>query len=391
VYQRNLETEFVSLKTLKSSVTKAGKKLEALFRRGRTYLSPAYRRAFDSMVARGMAQRLPVDRLVCCDFYDPRIDAVGGRYYFGLVRDLLDAGYFPVFTAVRETVSSFGTSRMKSLLLKERLGVITSLDELKEPYLLITDRDIPKPALADKMVRVRYEQRLCAGENEIAFPMFVHPQIATKVDLPPVFQPAQKRASRIFFGGNTEEAKYDNDVLRDVYGMLTRRQMLDIVCESVGEAAIHRPQSSDAWLTSQQFHSFVLCETQHCKIPGERWLDALAKADFFLACPGVGMPLCHNLIEAMAAGAIPILQYGGYLQRPLVNGVNCVSFTDSEDLRKVTTGVLAMSEEQVRALRENIRAYYAEFYAPGQFARSLFAEPLVERNLLMNAYRVPRK
>ena len=49
------------------------------------------------------------------------------------------------------------------------------------------------------------------------------------------------------------------------------------------------------------------------RIKAEAALDALAKADFFLACPGVGMPLCHNLIEAIAAGAIPILQYAAYL------------------------------------------------------------------------------
>ncbi len=364
-----------------------GKSLEAAVRKVRPWLKLEYRRAFAGLVARSLNERRPGERIVCCDFSNPAIDAVGGRYYFSLVRDLIDAGYFPVFTARRTTLSTFGTSRMKSLLLRERLGVVTSLDELKEPYFLITDRDLPKPELAEKMVVVSYEPRLCQGGDEMAFPVFVHPQITTKVTLPPVYQVNAPRPARIFFGGNTEEGKYDKDVLRQVYHMLTRREMLEA---AAAVTPAYRPVDAASWLASAEFHPFVLCETQHCKIPQERWLEALGKADFFLACPGVGMPLCHNLIEAMAAGAVPILQYGDYLPQPLEDGVNCLAFSDSTSLREITVKVLAMSQEQIHTLRGNVRAYYDEFLAPGRFARRLVASPSPYTVLLMNSYRVPR-
>lgn len=365
-----------------------GKSLEAVVRKLRPYLVPAYRRAFASLVARGLGQRREGERIVCCDFANPAIDAVGGRYYFSLVRDLIDAGYFPVFTARRATLSTFGTSRMKSLLLDERLGVVTSLDELREPYFLITDCGLPKPALAEKMVVVSYEQRLSEGESEMAFPVFVHPQITTKMKLPPVYQVAAPRPARIFFGGNTEQGKYDKDVLRDFYHMLTRREMLDA---TAAVTPAYRPLDAASWLASAEFHPFVLCETQHCKIPQERWLEALAKADFFLACPGVGMPLCHNLIEALAAGTIPILQYATYLPQPLENGVNCLAFENPAELQEITAKVLTMGQEQIQILRGNVRAYYDEFLAPGRFAEKLFSGPQRERTLLINAYRVPRQ
>jgi glycosyltransferase involved in cell wall biosynthesis len=365
-----------------------GKSLEAVVRKLRPWLVPSYRRAFAGLLARGLAERREGERIVCCDFSNPAIDAVGGRYYFSLVRDLIDAGYFPVFTASRATLSTFGTSRMKSLLLGERLGVVASLDEFREPYFLITDRDLAKPALAEKMVTVSYEPRLCAGENEVAFPVFVHPQITTKVKLPPAYQVGETRAARIFFGGNTEEGKYDKDVLRQVYHMLTRREMLEA---AAAVTPAYRPLDAASWLASAEFHPFVLCETQRCKIPQERWLEALGKADFFLACPGVGMPLCHNLIEALACGSIPILQYAAYLPQPLEDGVNCLAFQNSADLQEITAKVLTMSPEQIQALRGNVRAYYDEFLAPGRFAEKLFSGPQRERTLLINAYRVPRK
>ena len=368
-----------------------GKLLEALARKLRPHLIPSHRLAYRKLLARGLSERDHSKQIVCFDFADQAIDAVGGRYYFSLVRDVIDAGYFPVFIARRITLSSFGTSPMKSLLLHERLGVIRSLDELREPYFLITDRDFPKPTLAEKVVLVSYEPRLCEGENEIAFPVFVHPQIRVKTELPYTYAVTAKRPARLFFGGNTEEGKYDKNVIRDVYHMLTRREMLAVATSAMSGASIHRPQEVASWLASAEFHPFVLCETQHAMIPQDRWLEALAKADFFLACPGVGMPLCHNLIEALAAGAVPILQYGDYLPQPLEDGVNCLAFRNPAGLQEITAKVLTMSQEQICSLRGNVRAYYDEFLAPGCFAVRLFAGPQLETTLLLNAYRVPRK
>lgn len=361
-----------------------GKSLETAVRKLRPHLVPAYRRAFSKLVARGLRERREGERIVCCDFSDPAIDAVGGRYYFSLVRDLIDGGFFPVFTASRATLSTFGTSRMKSLLLKERLGVIGSTGELTEPFDLITDRAGAIPAKARHVVRVSYEQRLCRTENELAFPFFVHPQITSKVKLPLVYQVGEARPVRLFFGGNTEEGKYDQDVLRDVYQVLTRREMLDV---ATAVAQPFYPLESASWLASPETHDFVLCETQHCKIPQERWLVALGKADFFLACPGVGMPLCHNLIESLAAGTIPILQYANYLPEPLEDGVNCLTFTDSDSLRKVMVRILSMAPREIEILRNHVQKYYHEFLAPGRFAKNLFKG---NRTLLLNAYRVPR-
>lgn len=369
---------------------KPGKSLEAALRRTRPHLLPAYRRAYAGIVARGLEQRHPGEPIVCCDFENPAIDAVGGRYYFSLVRDLIDAGYFPVFTARRATLSTFGTSRMKSLLLNERLGAIKSLDELKEPYDLITDHDARPPAHAKRVVKVSYEQRRCRSDEEMAFPVFVHPKITTKVSLPFAYDVESHRPARIFFGGNTEQGKYDKDVIGNVYHMLSRREMLAEAVSCMRPEMIHRPKDAAEWFASPDSHPFVLCETQHCKIPQERWLDALCRADFFLACPGVGMPLCHNVIESLAAGAVPILQYAAYLPPPLTNGLNCLAFADATGLRAVIERALAMDPQEIQLLRTNVRRYYNEFLAPGRFSRRLLARDSPQTVLLMNSYRVPR-
>jgi len=364
-----------------------GKAAEMYARKLRPWVLPEYRRAFAELLARGYHPPADGQQQVCCDFRNGAIDLVGGRYYFSLVKDLIDAGFHVVFVAHRPTLSTFGVYSLKKMLLRERFCVIRSLDELEEPYWLITDSDIPPAQNAKHVVKVDYEQRLCRSHAEMAFPVFVHPQIATGANVMPAYDVATARVARIFFGGNTKQGKYDKDVIGGIYRMLSRRKMLSEALACVSPEMIHRPDDGDRWLSSEDFHSFVLCETQHCKIPQERWLEALTKVDFFLACPGVDMPLCHNLVEALASGAIPILQYADYLQPPLENGVNCFAFKDAEGLRKIIAEVLEMDPERIRAMRGNVSDYYDQFLAPGCFTKRLLNGP---RTLLLNAYRVPR-
>jgi hypothetical protein len=363
-----------------------GKSLEALARKSRPYLITRYRRAFSRLLARGMSQRRVGEPMVCCDFSRQAIDAVGGRYYFGLVRDLIAAGFFPVFTARRATLSTFGSHSLKSLLLGERFGVVRSIDDIAEPFYLITDDAAAASVFAEKIVLVDYEWRLCQGAEEIAFPFFVHPWVSS-LSAPKGKEP---RPSRLFFAGNTEARKYDKDVIRDLYGMLSRREMLKVATESIPSHHIFRPTDAEAWLNSNEFHDFVFCETQHCKILPQRWLEALAKADFFLACPGVGMPLCHNVIEAMAAGCVPILQYSEYLSPPLKHGINCLAFDNERSLELVLNSIFSMDQDQIQRLRAGVRAYHQEKLAPGRFAHRLFSSPQKKRVMLLNEYRVPR-
>ena len=363
-----------------------GKSLEAMVRKWRPYILPSYRRAFSQLLARGMSQRREGEPMVCSDFNNQAIDAVGGRYYFGLVRDLIAAGFFPVFTARRATLSTFGSHSSKSMLLGERFGVVRSIDDIAEPFCLITDDPAAASEHAEKIVYVDYEWRVCQEAEEIAFPFFEHPRVATAK----VSKDDGLRSTRLFFGGNTEAGKYDRKVIRELYGMLPRREMLKVAIESIPSHQIFRPTDAEAWLDSSVAHGFVFCETQHCKIPPQRWLEALAKADFFLACPGVGMPLCHNVIESLVAGAIPILQYGSYLSPRLEDGINCLAFRDADELRDVIHRAMRMPQEEIQKLRAGVRAYHSQFLAPGRFAQRLFSSPQKKCVMLLNEYRAPR-
>jgi hypothetical protein len=363
---------------------------DRLVRSLRPHILPSHRKAYAALLKRGLDQYPHGRPIACFDLADQSIDAVGGRYYFSFIRDVIDAGFFPVFVAWRGTVSSFGSSRFKSLLLPEALGFVRSADEIPHPFIWITDRRAETPANAVKIVRVNYGLRMCSNPGELPFPFFVHPKKAGLAKSFRGAEPGRHRNVRIFFGGKTSDEVYGRSVLGLRYGMLSRREMLDVACSLLPKDQINKPDDAMRWLASADEQRMTLFETQHCRVPSERWLDALAKADFFLACPGADMPLCHNLIEAITAGAIPILQYARYLTPALEHGVNCLAFHDAQSLREAVASALRMDEADIRKMRENVMRYHELHLAPGCFAERLFAGPQRERSLLLNDYRFPR-
>lgn len=367
------------------------KRIEHKLRNLRPYVVPASRKAYSDLVKRGMEERRKGEPMICFDLSNQAIDAVGGRYYCSFVRDVIDAGYFPVFVAWRGTLTTFKTSRFKSRVVEERLGVVKSLDEIKDPFILVTDREGQLPANASRVVRVCYERRLCRSAEEIAFPVFVHPRLANKVPDPHSADLDAKRQARMFFGGRTSEGAYDKGVMASVYHVLSRRKMLETACSVLPPEDILKPANGEEWLDSSNFHPLVIFETQFQRIPHDRWLEALSKADFFLACPGVDMPSCHNLIESMATSTIPILQYAEYLTPRLEDGVNCLAFHDEESLRQAVDRALRMTEDEIRTMRKNVKQHYDDFLARGKFAERLFSHPHAQVTLLLNEYRVPRK
>jgi hypothetical protein len=370
-------------------IKRAAKNLEEFLRAMRPHFLPSHRQAFRQMLARGLADHHEGEPIVVCDLTNAEIDKVGGRYYSGMVRDIIDAGFFPVFVAHLTTVSSFITKGKKSFLLENRFGVIRSLKEIQGPYLLITDRERQTPTQATTVIRMVYEHRLCENQEDVEMPFFVHPYVGARIKLPHPYRVEDRRIARLFFGGNTTEDRYSKTSIGKTYRILTRREVLDVATETIGEG-IHRPTDAVEWLASGVWHPFVMFQTQKGGIPRDRWVDALASSDFFLACPGVDMPLCHNLIEAMAGGAIPILQYANYLPSPLENRVNALTFDSTESLRETVKTALGMSQAEVVQLRANVNAYYQKHLAPGCFTRRLFDGKMTRKNLLFNAYRVPR-
>ncbi len=179
---------------------------------------------------------------------------------------------------------------------------------------------------------------------------------------------------RVFVGGNLG-SDYDRPEMRLKFGIANRyeikRELLSAFEGSQILTRIARQDSVDRLMTTSDSSDVVMLEKNSLNLSD--WLRLLAKSDFFIAVPGTIMPFCHNIIEAMAVGCIPITQYGKYFDPPLIDGETCLDFNDISDLLEVTQFAAGMDATDIGRMRENVLRYYDEHLDARAAVRQIYA------------------
>jgi hypothetical protein len=112
----------------------------------------------------------------------------------------------------------------------------------------------------------------------------------------------------------------------------------------------------------------VISET---KTKDEDWLNFLATSDFFIAPPGFRYPWCHNAIEAMSVGTIPILQYSNLFSPQLRHLENCLQYQSKEELENVVKLALTLGQEEISRLKQNVVHYFEDHLSPNAIVKRI--------------------
>ena len=358
-----------------------------ILRKYRGYILPSHRRTFREIVARGQFQSGDERRrFVFFDFSSSQIDLDAGRYIFALVRDFEEAGFVSVYRANFPFLSSMRYKRYKSMLLEREFRVGESVDEIPSGSLgcVVTDRE-RTPLTKTKLLRISYEHRLPLNDSEVVMPFRVFPQLYSQLSGLDV-ELESGRPWRAFFAG-TITARYGKKTLEQKFGKMSRLAVLRALETKLAPDEIHILKSETESVLEKP--SFVLASSSF-RIPQEKWFATLAKSDFFVACPGGAMPICHNVAEAMAVGTIPILEYPEYLDPPLRHGVNCLAFTGPDELLRIMRRAFQMKPAQIATMRKAARLYFEKYFAPGLFAKAVMEARQPELTLLFNSAQVRR-
>lgn len=186
------------------------------------------------------------------------------------------------------------------------------------------------------------------------------------------------RPVRVFFSGNVEFVK-DPELVRRLYGIPSRDSTVAYLRETFPHALwLESLGQRDRWRWDQERRPLVFATA---KGDPRRWLRELEAADFFLCLPGSHMPMCHNAIEAMMSGAIPILAYDTWFSPHLREGTECLTYRDLAGLRPAIERALSMKEESVREMRRRVRDYYHKYLDLPQVARRIFGPANSRRRL----------
>lgn len=202
----------------------------------------------------------------------------------------------------------------------------------------------------------------------IIMPFPVHP-VHAKPDLNERLRKirSKKKSMRVFFSGDTKN--YKRNRVQYPKEKLTRSEIIQSIMKHMGDSAhlIEDGSLIQDLENSHYLNKFVLVDTNKTWVDDKKWLDTLALTDFFLCPPGIVMPMCHNIVEAMSVGAIPITNYPEWFDPDLKHLENCIVFDDEKDLIEKVNLALAMNQEQIADLRKNAIGYYESHLKPSTF------------------------
>ena len=173
----------------------------------------------------------------------------------------------------------------------------------------------------------------------------------------------------VFFAGN-QKPKYGNDKMLRDFALMSRLEVLETVNDHFSDSVrTELPGSSES-------ASFVLVDSRSTMIDASQWLNTLAGASFFLCCPGAAQPTCHNLIEAMSVGTIPIIEYGDRLSPPLRHMENAICFSGKQDLIKACELALSLPDSERRQLSQRVHKHYDRHLCGPTYLKSIRDETI---------------
>lgn len=94
------------------------------------------------------------------------------------------------------------------------------------------------------------------------------------------------------------------------------------------------------------------------------YFTLLSDGDFAFCPPGIRQPFCHNLIEAMFCGSIPILQYGHLMPVSVLHTKNSISYSSTDSLMSSIENVLTMDEPKIDEMRDSVTESYVKYLKP---------------------------
>ena len=192
-----------------------------------------------------------------------------------------------------------------------------------------------------------------------------------------------KKNMKIFFSGDTQG--YSKNHIHYPKAKLPRLLIIDTILERMADNVLLVSKTSE--LTSLREASYidkcVIVDTNNIWVDSQHWLGDLARADFFLSPPGIVMPMCHNLVEAMAVGTVPITNYPEWFDPALRHMEDCIVFDDSNDLLVKLRQAMEMDEAQLKNIRKNALNYYETHLQPQIFIKNIESRRAGTTHLLM--------
>jgi len=123
----------------------------------------------------------------------------------------------------------------------------------------------------------------------------------------------------------------------------------------------------------KEAEQIIIINRTNAPIYPNEWLPTLAKAHFFIAFPGTTIPFCHNIIEALSVGSIPILAYAHQMPKGLIDGENCLIYSDKNSFVEKLHLAYNMNASKKYEMSKNAVRYFNDVLHHTHFAVKLLS------------------
>ena len=214
----------------------------------------------------------------------------------------------------------------------------------------------------DLNIRLFVGRDIVPGSDVMPYPM--HPATTAHLWEPHLSTLRNtNRDIKLFFAGNQKD-KYGSQKMRRDFGILSRIEVLDTSREYFADQVLTS-------LPTDQPASIVIADGRSNPITPDQWLPSLARANFFICCPGASQPMCHNLVEAMSVGTIPLIEYADRVTPALKDGVNAIVFRGAAGLMNALRRVEEMSTSEIDDMRRQVIGFYERHLNAASFMKSV--------------------
>lgn len=318
-----------------------------------------------SYVCGGITNKPPLKGELRMDLYDN----IYSRYLYTFFKFLTIEGYRVVLRARPATLYSIKHSQYGALLLEQRLLKLTLCEGAG---FILGDRIGGKRLIPWDFYR---KESSMPDRSVYRVPMAQHPMMYASGCWSQPVESIKAPANSVLFVGNPDPGVYSKISSDRVFDVVDRVKLWNLLkkrSEAFEVDAIAR-------ISADPSGRIVLIDSRSVHLPFDSFRSVLRDFRFFLCAPGVFMPLCHNLVEALSVGVVPVIQksYSDLLCPPLCDGVNAIIFNGEHDLHQAMNRCLEMGEEMIERLSRGAWSYYENHLTPSAVTRSVL-NPMVQ-------------
>ncbi|NNJ56819.1 MAG: hypothetical protein HKP14_11835 [Bacteroidia bacterium] len=180
------------------------------------------------------------------------------------------------------------------------------------------------------------------------------------------FEP--KRYNSLGFAGDFRVHLYGKSELKESFEHLNRIEMFAELEQT--NRVVHLSSNHN-----QNFkeHLVYIIDNASVHLEPKDYRMFISQFDFFLALPGIHMPLSHNIIETMSLGTIPFVHksYAKHMHPPLEHMKTAFIYDDFRSLNASISSLFQIEDSMIEAMRKEVLAYYNKYLTPSAVIQNI--------------------